>query len=448
MRKFFINSKKNILVLLFLSISTISISQTKGYTIKLKIKPLKNQPVYLGYHYGDNQYVVDTAMLDKNSEAVFKKNHTLPQGMYLIVLPTMKYFNFILSKNQNINIENDTANLYLNLKIENDEENQYFAEYQKLLYLNQQSNEVYREKSKLYPDSAKFYNQKIEKNKNNLLVQKKDWIEKHPEWLFSKILKAILPVDFTFDAQKYFQNVDFSDERLLFSPAFTNKLDEFFTSLPSLTVENIDSLYKAIDYILMQSMKKSSVYEEITKYLIGQFDLSGTYPNPDAFWYISDKYFLNGLCPWINDAFKTKLSKYNEKIKSICIGSTFPNLYLSDIQNKKIKLTDTKSDFTLLIFWNPECDHCVDYMKKLKIVYQAYQRQQFEVVAILTGNNVELWKNEITNYPWIHLYDPKLTNDFIEDLFLFNTPQLFLLDKDKKIIAKDILTEELNDLMK
>lgn len=433
---------------LFLFTSILALSQPQGYSIRVKIKPLKNQPIYLGYHYGNNQYVVDTAMLDKNSEVIFKKSHTLPEGMYLIVLPNMKYFNIILSKNQNLTIENDTSNLYLNLKIENDEENKLFAEYQKQLYINQQHKEVYKERIKQHPDSAFYYNQLIDQNKNNLLQQKNEYIEKHPNWLFTKILKAILPTPFTLEATIYFANVDFTDHRLLFSPAFVQKLDDFFTSIPSLTLNNIDSLYKAIDYILMQSMKNTSVYEEISKYLIGQFDLSGNYPNPDAFFYIADKYFLNGLCPWVSDAFRAKLKKYNERIHTICLGSTFPNLYLSNIQNKKIKVTDFQSNYTLVVFWNPECEHCIDYLKKIKSVYSLYNQNQLEVVAILTGSNVELWKKEIVNYPWIHLYDPKLMNDFIEDLFLFNTPQMFLLDKDKKIIAKDILAEELNNWIK
>lgn len=433
---------------IILLLSTLSFGQSAGYEIKVKLKPLKNKPVYLGYHYGDNQYVVDTAMLNNNSEAIFKKNRKLPEGMYLIVLPNMKYFNVIISNNQKFNIENDTNNLYLNLNIENDEENKLFADYQRQLYLNQHLENDYKEKTKQYPDSETYYNQIVDKSKSDLLAKKNEWIEKHPDWLFTKILKAILPTDFTFDAQKYFKNVDFTDERLLFSPAFSNKLDDFFTSLSSLTVNNIDSLDKAIDYILMQSMKNPSVYEEITKYLIGQFDLSGNYPNPDAFWYISSKYFLTGLCPWINDDFKAKLTKYSDKIHKICIGEPFPALYLSDENDKKAKITDTKSNYTLVVFWNPECEHCVDYLNKLKTIYQSYNRQQFEVVGVLTGTNAKLWKEEIKNYTWKNYYDSKLLNDFIEELFLVHTPQIFLLDKDKKIIAKDILIEELKNLIK
>ncbi|NSW45682.1 MAG: redoxin domain-containing protein [Bacteroidales bacterium] len=436
---------KNIFLLLacLYILSTNLLAQSKGYEIKVKITPLKNVPIYLGYHFGDNQYVVDTTYLNENSTGIFKKNNNLPEGMYLIVLPNMKYFNILLTKNQQLIITNDTTNLYQNLIIENDEENIFFAQYQKQLYLLKKQINILEPKINQYPDSANIYNTIINDEQNKLVQLKEKWIEKNPNSLLSKIFKALDTKDFNFDATIFFKDVDFTDSRLLFTPAFSKTLDEFFTSLPSLSSLNIDSLYKAIDYIFMQSMKNPSVYEEISKYLISQFDLSGNYPNPDAFWYIADKYFLSGLTPWINEAFKTKLSKYNQRIESICMNHTFPSLYLNDEFEKKYNVLDTKAENTLLVFWNPECEHCIHYLKKLYNLYLNTSRTKLEVVAILTGNNKDLWKKEIKNYNWKNLYDSKLLNDFIEDLFLYNTPQIFLLDKNKKIIAKDITVEEL-----
>jgi len=327
--------------------------------------------------------------------------------------------------------------------IENDDENSFFAQYQKQLYSSKKHNSYFEKLMNQYPDSVNRYKKAINDEQNKLNQLKDEWIEKHPNSFLSKILKALEAKDFNFDAAVFFNNVDFTDSRLLFTPVFSKTLDDFFTSLPSLTTKNIDSLFKAIDYIFMRSMKNPSVYEEISKYLISQFDLSGNYPNPDAFWYIADKYFLSGLTPWISDAFKAKLSKYTQRIEKICINHTFPNLSLCDEFDKKCNVVETNAENTLIVFWNPECEHCMEYLKKLSNLYHATPQTKLEVIAILTGNNKELWKKEIKNYNWKNFYDPKLLNDFVEDLFLYNTPQLFLLDKNKKIIAKDITVEEL-----
>jgi thiol-disulfide isomerase/thioredoxin len=424
--------------------------QTKGYEIKVKITPLKNQPVYLGYHYGDNQYVIDTLMLNVKGEGIFKKNKSLPQGMYLIVLSNMKYFNFILSKNQQLSIQTDTTDLVQHLTIENDAENKLFADYQRFLSNTNETIAAFKQKIKLHPDSEIIYRKEINRQKAALRQQQNNLIGQNPEFLFIKIIKAIQQTDFTFDAEKFFANVDFTDERLLFTPVFSNKLDEFFTSIPTLTTENVDSLDKALDYILMQSMKNPSVYEEISKYLIGQFDLSGNYPNTDAFWHLADKYFLNDLTPWVNEAFKAKLSKYNQRIHNVIMNQPFPALSLCNETDKSVKVPESDAKYTLIVFWNPECEHCVQYLAELKSIYQTYNRQQFEVIAILTSDKPELWKKTIheNDFIWKNYYDKKLLNDFIEDLFLYSTPQLFLLDKDKKIVAKDISTDELDTWLK
>lgn len=417
-----------------------------NYEIKVKINPLKNDKIYLGYHYGANQYVIDTAFVNSNSEALFKKNKRLPEGIYLIMLPNGNYFNIVISKNQHLSIENDTTNLFLNLKV-NDEQNTYFAEYQKELYKHQQLVKKYRKLLENFPDSEKTYNERIEQSKKQINDLKEKWYKEHPDWLFLKVLVAILPTDFTFEAKEYFKHLDFADERLLFSPAFSNKLDDFFTSLPPLTINNVDSLYGAIDYILMNSLKNVSVYEEIIKYLMSQFDLSGDYPNPEAFVYMSEKYFLTGLCPWVNELFLDKLKKYISRVKTVCIGSKFPDVFLTDLNGKKVNLKASNLDYKLIIFWNPDCDHCITYLNNVKKIYPSLS-EKLDVIAVLTSNDLDKWRQQIINYPWTHLYDAELHNDFIEDLFLYSTPQVFLLDKHNNIIAKDIFPEMIATFIK
>ena len=39
---------------------------------------------------------------------------------------------------------------------------------------------------------------------------------------------------------------------------------------------------------------------------------------------------------------------------------------------------------------------------------------------------------------WINVYDPSNKNDFVDTYNLYTTPRVFLLDKTKKIIRKDI----------
>ena len=69
----------------------------EGYEITLNISGLKDSTLFLAYHLGDKQYINDTIRLDNNGKAVFSGSVSLPQGIYMIVLPGKQYFEILMS---------------------------------------------------------------------------------------------------------------------------------------------------------------------------------------------------------------------------------------------------------------------------------------------------------------------------------------------------------------
>jgi len=438
----------SIIISFFLIIAkSILLCQNKTYDFYFKIKPLQNTPIYFGYHYGENQFVTDTIYLNSNSEGSLKKTN-LPHGLYFFAIKSMKYVTFIVSNNKQYKIYTDTTSLLRNLKIENDKENEIFITYQ--IKLNDYKNTIKQltKELKTSQDSQKIEKQ-IEAEKAKWKEFQNKIITDNEGTLSAKIIKGLQTKNFTFDASKFFDNIDFGDERMLFTPVFSNAINNFFSNMPGLTIKNIDSLYKALDYIMINSLKNTSVYEEIAKYLISQFDLTGDYPCPEAFWYLSDKYFLTDLIPFVNDNFKTKLSKYNKKLKSVIISSNFPELSLYNEYDEIVKIPTKTNLLTIIIFWEPGCGHCLDYLRKFKQVISPYNNK-VKIYTVLTGYSKDLWKKVIHDegFNWENLYDKKLLNDFVEELFLYGTPQVFILDKDQKIIAKDLLPEQIIEWIK
>ncbi len=432
---------KYFFVLILINTSISIFAQKNFYEIQFKISPIKNKPIYFGYHFGNNQYVTDTIYLNNLSEGLLKKEN-LPRGIYFIALSNMKMVNFIIDKPGQYRLSTDTLKLLRNLTIDNNLENEVFISYQ--IKLNDYKNKIRNIEARIAnsSDSTDILNQQIEEKKSEWKQYVQSLITHYPNLFATKIIQSLQSNEFTFDVKTYFNNIDFADESLLFTPVFSTVIDNFFSSLPGLTIKNIDSLYQAIDYILMSSLKNPTVYEELAKYMISQFDLTGDYPNTDAFYYISDKYFLTDLIPWVNDGFKVRLSRYIQKLKTVTIGQTFPDLTLNTLNNQVKTIPEKNNKYSVIIFWNPECDHCIEYLRKLKNVLNTNQNK-IDVYCILTATNVDEWKKVIQKeaFPWVHLYDKKLLNDFVEELFLYNTPQVFVIDKDKRIVAKDIMPE-------
>jgi thiol-disulfide isomerase/thioredoxin len=105
--------------------------------------------------------------------------------------------------------------------------------------------------------------------------------------------------------------------------------------------------------------------------------------------------------------------------------------------------------YTILYFWDPDCGHCKKATPKVKAYYDKVRSKGVQVYAVCTEVEMEKWKAFIkeNNLDWINVADPKLQNNFRAEFDIKTTPQIFILDKDKKIIAKKIDEETLEKIM-
>ena len=103
----------------------------KGYDISVSISGLRDSSLFLAYHFGDRQYLSDTLKLDARGSGQFTGKESLPQGIYMIVLPNNKYFEILMSDDQHFDISL-TYDDYINtLQFKGSQENAYFISYQK-----------------------------------------------------------------------------------------------------------------------------------------------------------------------------------------------------------------------------------------------------------------------------------------------------------------------------
>jgi thiol-disulfide isomerase/thioredoxin len=166
------------------------------------------------------------------------------------------------------------------------------------------------------------------------------------------------------------------------------------------------------------------------------------------------------------------LCKDNVIKKNLVQGVVPPNVILRDTTDKNWRgFYDLKSEYTILYFWDPECGHCKKITPKLQKLYaEKLKARNVEVFAVgkATGDDFEKWKKFIRDnkLSFINvgltktLYEeavqdarPLLKYTNIESLNyhdtydLYATPRIIVLDKDKKIIAKQLTISQLEDLM-
>ena len=136
-------------------------------------------------------------------------------------------------------------------------------------------------------------------------------------------------------------------------------------------------------------------------------------------------------------------------LKPILVGTKVKNIVLNDSLGIPHSLYDVKSKYTVLYFWDPDCGHCQKITPKLKESYDKIKSKGVQVFAVCTEVEIDKWKKFIRekDLNWINVADPELHNNFRHDFDITTTPQIFLLDENKNIIAKKIEVDTMNDIL-
>ena len=271
--------RKILLLTLLLMISLYSFSQLKnGYEIDIMIHGLQDSTVFLAYHLGDKQYVKDTLKLDKSGHGKVMGQEILPQGIYMIVLPSKKYFEILLSKNQHFALTCSYDDYFNSLKFTGSDENSAFVEYQKKwIKMQQHASEIAKriQNNKSNNDSLKILSSAQKQVEDNMKTYLKSVVNANNGNLLATLVKAMLPVEvpefsipsyvrnpdsvrwirnYNYNKDHFFDNVDFTDERLLRTPILYARLNAFFTNV---VIQSPDSVNKEIDKIFQKCSAKS-----------------------------------------------------------------------------------------------------------------------------------------------------------------------------------------------
>jgi len=455
--------------------TTNAASEKPSFEISFKITGLKDSMVYLANYYGEKQYLKDSAHVDANGLVVFKGQEALPGGIYLFVFPGKTYFEFLVDKEQFFTMECQMGRVVETMKVKGSEDNRLFYEY--LNFIQERSKEVEplknlrKTKMDLHEnvDSIEAQIKLIDQAVNDY---KKDFIAKHPERLLSNIFRASqdpivpeLPIkaDGTRDSsfayyyyrEHYFDNIDLSDERLLRSPIYYSKLSYY---MKNMVINMPDSIFPVTDSLIARASKNKETFKYMVWYLTNTYETSNIMGMEAVFVHLVKNYYTKEKAYWVDDATLYKINDRANILEPLLLGKVAKNLILTDTSGVYQALHSVNAPITILYFWDPDCGHCKKVTPKVKAYYDKVKSKGVKVYAVCTEVEMEKWRNYIkeNNLDWINVADPKLQNNFRHDFDILTTPQIFILDKDKKILARKldednmekIVDRELENLVK
>ena len=442
-------------------------NDASGYEIRIKITGLRDSLVHLANYYGDKQYLKDSAMVDASGNVVFKGSEPLPGGIYLFVFPNKTYFELLVDKEQHFSLDCTMGQVIETMKVKGSSDNQLFYDYLKFIQACSQEVEPLKAERKAKEDakaSTAETDLKIKAVDEKVQNYKLDFMKTHPGLMLSAIFKASqdpeipeLPVKsdgkrdsafaYYYYRDHYFDNIDLGDERLLRSPIYHSKLNNF---VKNLLVQIPDSIIPWTDTLVAKASVNKETFKYMVWFLTNYYETSNIMGLDEVFVHMVKNYYTKEKAYWVDDATLYKIQDRANILEPILIGKKVKNLILQDSTGNYQALYSVNSPYTVLFFWDPDCGHCKKATPKVKAYYDKVKTKGVQIFAVCTEVEMEKWKNFIKEYKldWINVADPKLQNNFRIEFDIKTTPQIFILDKDKKIIAKDVLVEEVEDYLR
>lgn len=447
-----------LVLLLFVASQTVF---SQGYHIEATIKGLADSSLVIG-HYSRNTttfILKDTAKADATGKVIFKDRIQLPGGLYVILFPgNRRWIELVYSgKEPNFSIETDTVDAVGNMKVTGSTENEIFYTYQKKLKsaaleidsLKKSGSADAQTKIKALQDSFNAYRIKALADYPDSFTVKLLKMSADPEVPAAPKLANGKPDSiwiFNYYKAHYWDNFDFSDARIINTPLLEPKLDRY---IKNLVVQRSDSLIKDADMLVKKASANKDVKSNVVLYITNQYEnpkIVGT----EAVWvHMAQKYYLSGEMDTSEDVKKRIAEKVNT-LKDLLVDKTFPALTLTDPAGKKISVQALDANYSVIFFYSPTCGHCKEAAPKLKGFYEKNKANGIKIMTVSTDHNMEEWKTFIKDQ---HLedvpngFDALNQIDFLKKFDVVTTPTIYILDKNKKIIARKMPVEQLEGFL-
>lgn len=474
-----------------------------GGVLTGSIRNYANQPLYLYKCYGDTLQLTDSVLTGKRGEFTFAPENFSGNGLYKITLQHNQWF-YLLNDGNHIEIETvyqpnpfyniatDSLKIINPLSIRERSGMGLFYEFQHLQQQINIANYWLLQMMRLYPLYDPFHKQiedeylkryeameqfvkeasskspagemqtqspSLRDGRAGLLIALAyyqpilpDWKQPDP-WRDSII--ALHYFDYFNPGEPFYLHTNILPEKL--DKWMSLPLDNTPTSLETPQQKEEKQCRAADEWMQQVTVHAGKVqsnqetFEWSLKYLFRILEKKKQY---DALYYLYDKYVqskLSGCEPPL--AYK-HLQEKMSVLKNIQIGSSAPDFILMD---GKLSLYQP-SDYTLVLFWATWCPHCVEELPKIRDAAKYMSEElskkgkKLMVATVSLDTDKEQWQKFVIENNFSSFYNfsefKGWQSEVVKKYNVYATPTMFLLDKDKKIIAKPETVQQLiKDLM-
>lgn len=437
--------------------------------IQFEIENYDSDTLIFAYYMADKILVVDTLYSENQKNFRYQQDTMLTQGMYVVVQrPSGNYYQMILDdKDQQFSVSID-AERDIETIFDGSSENEEFYSYMR--WLQKEREEITKINTSISQlDSTatgqiKALNREKEDINARVVDHQNKIINDAPNSITSILIKSNLPFvfpEFTgtdqekelqkyhYYKKRYFDNVPLDHPAMLRTPIIDQRVNYY---LNKLTPQVADSIIQSVDYILSLMEPAPDTYRYYLSNLLTTYGNS-KYIGMDAIYvHLALNYYGKGKAPWIKEDNLRQIVSQARKIEPTLIGKKAADFTIQKQDSTDVSLSDFTTDYTVLVFWKPDCPHCTKAMPYVVDFNEKYKDQSVSVMSICTKTGEDYgkcWegvkaKNMGT---LLNAGDEFHRSRIFSRYNVTSTPMIYILDKDKNIKLKKVPAENLDKIM-
>jgi thiol-disulfide isomerase/thioredoxin len=445
----FLIRKSMFVSFILLCCSTLLNAQTISGNLSL----LANQSIKLEGYNGLKTYPISTTTIDEKGGFTLTFSKSDYGVAYLMSADNKPYF--VILSEEEILLSGEALSYAESLKVIKGKENFWFEQYAKEQPKREQALSAWAYLSKLYASDSLFKKEKksqkaIQKEQQRLIKQEQQFLKKLPAnsyaiWYLPtrKLVSSVSSIA-QYRSEEIpatvsaFRKLDYTDPRLYKSGLFKDAIESHFWLLEN-SGKPLDSVFVemkiSIDAMMVKLVSNEKILNELTDYL---FDLLERHSLFQASEYLAIK-VLNEVSCTINSDLANQLETYRAMKK----GNIAPEILFTGMQSNlrnmegMQKLSDLQSDYTVVVFGASWCPKCTEELPEIAKLYPNWKANKVEVVLVSLDDKPQDFEKFTQSYPFLSICDfQKWDSRIAKDYFVFGTPTMYLLDKERKIILR------------
>jgi len=460
----------HLFTLLFCALTCAACAQPAGYQIRIKTENIQADSLFIKAYNAKSKSFTKFQAFNFTNDITLKGKASLPAGIYVVEADSIMLTEFLISdaKNQKFTIS------FLNddIKIDGSKENianlayiKQMSEFhrremvlgERFRQMQQQrlpdymlqtfADSLFKQFDKIYAERSAFQEKMINENKGLLLasiIQASIDAPQPPKEYYQDRARLA-----AYLAEHHFDNFPWEDERLLATPVLQGKFKRFAQQIFQLDAKaSIPIVLKVFN----ESKKNRNMYYAFFDFLEHDF---GSYRSPYRDEPLAIAMLKDILS--ISDLEETRRLRYEYELNLIDKNHAGQpaidfNILLANGDTTNLYAVD--AEFLMIYFQLPDCPTCVELrgkMKDMAIVNNAIAVGKLKILTIYFEDNEDLWRNYLKTRAlqnWTHgwNYDLQISEKRLYDIR--NIPMIMFLDKNKKVIKKDLLSNEMEEWLK